>query len=144
MPLTVEEANARLLPFARLMGVRFTEVGPERVVAELPVREDLCTRPAVAHGGALMAFADTVGAVATVANLAEGDGTTTIESKTNFVGPAPVGTLLVATATPVHRGGRTQVWQTRIEAGEGRLVALTSQTQLVLRAAKDDRKTPPR
>lgn len=134
MPLTVEEANARLLPFARLLGIRFTEVGTERVTAELAVREDLCTMPAIAHGGALMAFADTVGAVATVANLAEGDGTTTIESKTNFLGAAPEGAALVATATPVHRGGRTQVWQTRIETGEGRLVSLTTQTQMVLKA----------
>lgn len=134
MPLTVEEANARLLPFARLMGVRFTEVAAERVVAELAVRDDLCTRPAVCHGGALMAFADTVGAVATVANLRDGDGTTTIESKTNFLAAAPAGAVLVATATPVHRGGRTQVWQTRIETGEGKLVALTTQTQMVLRA----------
>lgn len=134
MPLTVEEANARLLPFARLMGVRFTEVAAERVVAELAVRDDLCARPAVCHGGALMAFADTVGAVATVANLRDGDGTTTIESKTNFLAAAPAGAVLVATATPVHRGGRTQVWQTRIETGEGKLVALTTQTQMVLRA----------
>ena len=132
MALTVEEANARLLPFARLMGIRFTEVEAERVTAELTVRDDLCTRPAVAHGGALMAFADTVGAVATVANLAAGDGTTTIESKTNFLGPAPVGSQLVAIATPVHRGGRTQVWQTRIETDEGKPVSLTTQTQMVL------------
>jgi len=81
-----------------------------------------------------MAFADTVGAVATVANLAEGDGTTTIESKTNFLGAAPEGSRLLATATPVHRGGRTQVWQTRIETDEGRLVSLTTQTQMVLKA----------
>lgn len=132
--MTVEEANDRMLPFARLMGMRFLHVGAERVVAEMLVRDDLCTRPAVAHGGALMALADTVGAVATVVNLREGDGTTTIESKTNFLAAAPAGTLLTATATPVHRGGRTQVWQTRIEAAEGRLVALTTQSQLVLRA----------
>ncbi|MEQ8818407.1 MAG: PaaI family thioesterase [Thalassobaculum sp.] len=134
MPLTVDEANARMLPFARLLGVRFTLVESDRVVAEMPVREDLCTRPAVAHGGALMAFADTVGAVATVANLRDGDGTTTIESKTNFLAAGPAGSTLVATATPVHRGGRTQVWQTRIETAEGKLVSLTTQTQMVLKA----------
>ena len=134
MAMTVEDANASLLPFARLMGVRFVHVEAGRVVAELVVRDDLCTRPAVAHGGAIMALADTVGAVATIANLAAGDGTTTIESKTNFVAAAPAGATLVATALPVHRGGRTQVWQTRIETAEGRLVAVTTQTQLVLRA----------
>jgi len=134
MVLTVEEANARLLPFARLMGVRFTLVETERVVAEMPVREDLCTRPAAAHGGALMAFADSVGAMATVVNLRDGDGTTTIESKTNFLAAGPIGATLTATATPVHRGGRTQVWQTRIETAEGKLVSLTIQTQMVLKA----------
>lgn len=134
MPLTVEQANQRMLPFARLIGIRFVEVGPERVVAEMTVRDDLCTRPAVAHGGALMAFADTVGAVGTVANLADGDGTTTIESKSNFVGAAPAGARLLAIATPVHRGGRTQVWLTRIETGDGKLVSLTTQTQMVLKA----------
>ncbi len=97
------------------------------------MREDLCTSPAVAHGGALMAFADTVGAVATVANLRDGDGTTMIESKTNFLAAGPVGETLTATATPVHRGGRTQVWQTRIVTAEGRLVSLTTQTQMVLK-----------
>ena len=134
MVLTVEEANARLLPFARLMGVRFTLVETERVVAEMPVREDLCTRPAAAHGGALLAFADSVGAMATVVNLRDGDGTTTIESKTNFLAAGPIGATLTATATPVHRGGRTQVWQTRIETAEGKLVSLTIQTQMVLKA----------
>ena len=134
MVLTVEEANARLLPFARLMGVRFTLVETERVVAEMPVREDLCTRPAAAHGGALMAFADSVGAMATVVNLRDGDGTTTIESKTNVLAAGPIGATLTATATPVHRGGRTQVWQTRIETAEGKLVSLTIQTQMVLKA----------
>lgn len=134
MAMTVDDANAGMLPFARLLGVRFTEVNAERVVAVMAVRDDLCTRPAVAHGGALMALADTVGAVATMGNLRPGHGTTTIESKTNFLAPAPAGGSVTATATPVHRGGRTQVWQTRIETAEGRLVAVTTQTQLVLPA----------
>lgn len=134
MIMTVDEANDRLLPFARLLGIRFVEVEATRVAAVMAVRDDLCTRPAVAHGGALMALADTVGAVATVVNLADGDGTTTIESKTNFLAAAPAGATLTATATPVHRGGRTQVWQTRIETAEGKLVSLTTQTQMVLRA----------
>lgn len=136
MPLTLDEANARQMPFARLMGVTFLEVAPDRVVAELPVRDDLRTIPAVAHGGALMALADTVGAIATVANLKDGEGTTTIESKTNFLSAAPSGTRLRATATPVHRGRRTQVWQTRVETPDGKLVALTVQTQLVIPASQ--------
>lgn len=133
--ITVDDANDRMLPFARLLGVRFVRVEADLVVAELTIRDELCTRPAVAHGGALMTLADTVGAVATVVNLRGGDTTTTIESKTNFLAPAPAGSTVTATATPVHRGGRTQVWQTRIETGEGRLVALTTQTQIVLRPA---------
>jgi uncharacterized protein (TIGR00369 family) len=124
--------NAEMLPFAALLGVEFVSAAPERVVAEMTVREELCTRPPVLHGGAIMAFADTLGAVGTILNLPEGKGTTTIESKTNFVAPAPLGTRIAGEATPVHRGRRTMIWQTRITTSEGRLVALVSQTQLVL------------
>ena len=122
----------QMLPFAKLLGIEFVSAAPEKVVAELTVREDLCTRPAVLHGGAIMAFADTLGAIGTSLNLPEGAGTTTIESKTNFVAPAPVGTRVIGEATPVHRGRRTMIWQTRISTPEGRLVALVMQTQLVL------------
>lgn len=120
------------LPFAELLGIEFVSATPERVVAEMIVREDLCTIPAVLHGGAIMAFADTLGAMGTIVNLPQGAGTTTVESKTNFVAPAPVGTRVTGEATPVHRGRRTMIWQTRISTSEGRLVALVTQTQLVL------------
>jgi uncharacterized protein (TIGR00369 family) len=132
--LTAENMNDNPLPFAKLMGVRFVSVTKDEVVAELAVRDDLCTAPMrVLHGGAAMALADTVGAVATFLNLPEGaKGTTTIESKTNFVSPAPAGGTVRATATPVHRGGKTQVWQTRIARDDGKLVALVTQTQMVL------------
>jgi 1,4-dihydroxy-2-naphthoyl-CoA hydrolase len=97
------------------------------------VREDLCTLGHILHGGAVMALADSVGAAATVINLPDdAKGTTTLESKTNFIGSAKAGTIVVATATPVHRGRRTQVWQTRLETEDGRLVALVTQTQMVL------------
>jgi 1,4-dihydroxy-2-naphthoyl-CoA hydrolase len=129
----VDRLAAHPLPFAVLMGVTFTAASPDEVVARMTVREDLCTAGAIVHGGALMALADTVGAAATFLNLPEGaKGTTTIESKTNFVAAAPAGEVLTATSTPVHRGGRTQVWQTRITRGDGRLVALVTQTQMVL------------
>ena len=121
-----------MLPFAQLLGIEFVSAAPDRIVAELTVREDLCTRPAVLHGGAVMAFADTLGAVATILNLPEGAGTTTIESKTNFVAPAAIGTRITGEATPLHRGRRTMIWQTRVTTEEGRLVALVTQTQLVL------------
>jgi 1,4-dihydroxy-2-naphthoyl-CoA hydrolase len=129
---TLTRLKEQMLPFARLLGIEFISAAPEKVVAELMVREDLCTRPAVLHGGAIMAFADTLGAIGTSLNLPEGAGTTTIESKTNFVAPAPVGTRVIGEATPVHRGRRTMLWQTRISTPEGRLVALVMQTQLVL------------
>jgi 1,4-dihydroxy-2-naphthoyl-CoA hydrolase len=122
----------RTLPFAKLLGIELVSVAPEKIVAELNVREDLCTRPAVLHGGAIMAFADTLGAIGTIVNLPEGAGTTTIESKTNFIGSAPVGTRVAGEAVPLHRGKRTMVWQTRITTQEGRLVAIVTQTQLVL------------
>src|ERR671935_2516311 len=112
------------LPFAQLLGIRFLSATPERITAEMVVREELCTRPAVLHGGALMAFADTLGACATALNLPEGAGTTTIESKTNFLAPAPVGTKIIGECTAVHRGRRTMVWQTRVTAETGRLIAL--------------------
>jgi 1,4-dihydroxy-2-naphthoyl-CoA hydrolase len=126
------KVRERMLPFAQLLGVEFVAADPDRVVAELNVREDLCTRPAVLHGGAVMAFADTLGAVGTILNLPDGAGTTTIESKTNFVAPAPVGSRIRGETTPVHRGRRTMIWQTRVTNAEGRLVALVTQTQLVL------------
>ena len=119
------------MPFAGLMGISFTAASREKVVAELPVRDDLCTRPAVLHGGAIMAFADTLGAAATILNLPEGMWTTTVESKTNFLSPAPVGTKVTGETTPVHRGRQTMVWQTRVVREDGKLVALVTQTQLV-------------
>src|SRR5215469_12914730 len=128
----LDRIKREMLPFAKLIGVEFVAAAPERIVAEMTVREDLCTRPPVLHGGAIMAFADTLGATGTILNLKEGAGTTTIESKTNFIAPAPVGTRVTAEATPLHRGRRTMIWQTRVTTPEGRLVALVTQTQLVL------------
>ncbi len=128
----LERLQQSPLPFAALLGIRYLSAGKERVTAELAVRDELCTRPAVLHGGAIMAFADTLGAAATMLNLPEGAGTTTIESKTNFLAPAPVGGTVLGETTPVHRGKRTMVWQTRISTAEGRLVALVTQTQMVL------------
>jgi 1,4-dihydroxy-2-naphthoyl-CoA hydrolase len=131
----LERLQQSPLPFATLLGIQFVSAAPEQVTAELVVREDLCTQPAVLHGGAIMAFADTLGAAATMLNLVAGAGTTTIESKTNFLAPAPLGSRILGETTPVHRGRRTMVWQTRITAESGRLVALVTQTQLVIEAA---------
>jgi len=113
--------------------VTFVEAEKDRVMARMQVRPDLCTLYQTLHGGAIMAFADSVGAAATIINLPEdAKGTTTLESKTNFIGSAKEGTTLTATATPIHRGRRTQVWQTRLETDDGKLVAIVTQTQMVL------------
>jgi|SRR5579862_1699362 len=120
------------LPFAKFLGIEMVSATRDKVTARLLVRQELCTQPAVLHGGAAMALADNLGGVATILNLPEGAGTTTIESKTNFLAPAPVGTTVIAECTPIHRGKRTMVWQTRISTEQGRLVALVTQTQLVL------------
>ena len=113
------------------LGIRFVEASRERVVAELSYRQDLTTVGGSLHGGTLMAFADTVGAAATVLNLPPGASTTTLESKTNFFAAGRSGTVR-AESTPLHRGKRTMVWQTRVTDESGRLLSLTIQTQMVL------------
>jgi uncharacterized protein (TIGR00369 family) len=118
--------------FPGLMGLEVEEATQEKVVASLLVRPDLCTTGGVCHGGALMAFADTVGAIGTVMNLPAGARTTTIESKTNFMGAAPVNTRIKAESIPLHRGRTTQVWQTTIRSEAGKLLAVVTQTQMVL------------
>ena len=133
---SVSQFVANPLPFARLLGLELVTVTPDRVEAVLRVRDDLCTRPAVLHGGAVMALADTLGAVATVANLAEGATTTTIESKTNFFAAIPVGDTARAECTPLHRGRTTMVWQTKVTRSDGRVAALVLQTQLVMPATR--------
>ena len=129
----LDKIQALKMPFAELKGVTFVEADKDRVVARMLVRPDLCTLFNTLHGGAIMAFADSVGAAATIINLPEdARGTTTLESKTNFVGGAKEGETVIATATPIHRGRRTQVWQTRLQTEDGKLVALVTQTQMIL------------
>ena len=128
----MQKMFASLLP--GLMGIELEEATPEKVVATMQVRPELCTVGNVLHGGAFMAFADTLGAIGTVMNLAAGTRTTTIESKTNFLGAAPVNTRVRAQSTPLHRGKTTQVWQTMIQSEAGKLCAVVTQTQMVLPA----------
>ena len=118
--------------FPGLMGIQLMKVTPERDVASMEVRPDLCTTGKVLHGGAIMAFADTLGAVATIANLPKDTRTTTIESKTNFLRAAPEGTRITGECTAFHRGKTTMVWQTQIKTDTGKLCAVVTQTQLVL------------
>ena len=126
-------ADAKLQPpFADFLGTKVTLVSPDRVEAELVVREELGNRFGILHGGAIMAFADNLGGTATLANLPEGPTTTTIESKTNFFAAISVGDTARAECTPLHRGRTTMVWQTRITRRDGKLAAIVTQTQLVL------------
>jgi 1,4-dihydroxy-2-naphthoyl-CoA hydrolase len=121
-------------PFAELMGMKVTQVSRDKVVAELFVRDELENRMGVLHGGAIMAFADNLGGTATMANLPAGARTATIESKTNFFAPIPIGDTAHADCTPRHRGRSTMVWQTRITRNDGRLCAIVTQTQIVIPA----------
>ena len=123
------------MPFSDLMGVEILESGKTRVVGRMTVREDLCTSGGILHGGAYMAFADALGAIGGVLNLAPGTRTTTLESKTNFLRGAPVGATVTGEATPLHIGRRSSVWQTRITNDEGKLMALVTQTQMTIPAA---------
>jgi len=128
------EAIQRILDpvFPGLMGVRLLTLEPERVVAELVVRPDLCTLGGILHGGAYMAFADTLGAVGTVVNLPQGKRTTTTDSSTKFIGGARVDTTVTGECIALHRGRTTMVWQTTIRSAEGKLCAVVTQTQLIL------------
>ena len=121
--------------FPGLMGVRLTEVAPDRVVGEMTVRADLCTVGGILHGGAYMAFADTLGAVGTVLNLAAGKRTTTTDSSTKFMAGARINTSVMGECVALHRGRTTMVWQTSIRNTEGKLCAVVTQTQLVLEAS---------
>ncbi|ETX00592.1 MAG: phenylacetic acid degradation protein [Candidatus Entotheonella factor] len=127
---TVQEGFKGLFP--ELLGIRILEANKALVKAEMLIRDDMCTLPGLMHGGAAMAFADTLGAVATMLNLPAGAGTTTIESKTNFLAGASAGERVIGECTPLHVGRTTMVWQTRILRQDGRQVAQVTQTQLVL------------
>jgi uncharacterized protein (TIGR00369 family) len=133
--ITAASIQEQLNPlFPGLMGVQLMEVTPELVVASMEVRPELCTTGKVLHGGAIMALADTLGAVGTIANLPKDARTTTIESKTNFLRAAPEGTRITGECTAFHRGKTTMVWQTQIKNDTGKLCAVVTQTQLVLPA----------
>ena len=127
----IDRINANPLPFAQLLGIEFLSVEADTLAARMLIRPDLCTIGGIAHGGSIMSFADTLGAAAAFVNLpADAKGTTTIESKTNFIAGAPSGSTVIGRTTLVHRGRRTQIWQTRVETEQEKLVALTVQTQM--------------
>tara|TARA_R110002072_G_scaffold2252_2_gene18572 strand:- start:32441 stop:32833 length:393 start_codon:yes stop_codon:yes gene_type:complete len=122
------------MPLATLLGVKILSAEKEKVVGQIIVRPELCTTNKILHGGSIMAFADTLGAAAAFLNLPQGAlGTTTIESKTNFLNAAPIGQTITATCVPIKVGSRLSVWSTELVREDGKPVALVSQTQLVLR-----------
>jgi 1,4-dihydroxy-2-naphthoyl-CoA hydrolase len=130
---SLESLQALWAPlFPGLMGVELKEATAERVVATMRVRPELCTTGDSLHGGAIMAFADTLGAVGTFQNLTDGARTTTIDSTTKFIRGAPVGSTVVGECTAFHRGRTTMVWQTLIKTDTEKLCAVVTQTQLIL------------
>lgn len=132
--MTPQQMNEELFPFARLLGVIVTRTEREVVEAEMVVRADLCTSGEILHGGAMMAFADSLGAIATIVNLPEdAKGTATLESKTNFFRAAPLGAKLTGRTVPLHLGRTTHVLQTTVSNEAGKPVAAVTQTQMVLR-----------
>jgi len=134
--MTAEMIQKRIdAMFPGTMGVKLIDITKDRVLAEMPVREDLCTAGKILHGGAYMAFADTLGAVGTIFNMPADARTSTIESKTNFMGSAPAGSKVIGESTPLHRGRTTQVWTTRITSESGKLLAVVTQTQMVMMPA---------
>ena len=131
--IDLADLHARLAPlFPGLMGVELTEAAPDRVVARMTVRPGLCSAGGILHGGAVMAFADTLGAVGTVLNLPPGGRTTTTDSSTKFIAGAPAGSVVVGECTAFHRGRSTMVWQTLVRLESGKLCAVVTQTQLVM------------
>jgi uncharacterized protein (TIGR00369 family) len=121
-----------LAPFNMLLGVKVMLQSAERSEAQLTVRDELCNRRGVLHGGAIMALGDTMGGMTARSSLKPGASTATIESKTNFFAPVPHGDTAHAVCTPLHRGRTTLVLETRITRGDGKLAAIVTQTQLIL------------
>ena len=132
----LQKASQHLPPLMKLLGIELLRVEADLIEARMVAREDMSNGVGILHGGAYMSFADYLGALGTVVNLPKGSSTTTMESKTNFFAPAPVGSTVLGTCTPLHKGRRTMVWQTRLTNPEGRLLAMITQTQMVLEPRK--------
>lgn len=128
----IDSIVGRRTNFSQSLGIRIVSADPDRLVAEVDVTETMANRNGTMHGGAMMAIADDLGGLATFVAIAEGQGTTTVESKTNFFRPVAIGDRVMAEATPLHKGRKTMVWQTRIVRGDGKLAAIVTQTQLIM------------
>jgi uncharacterized protein (TIGR00369 family) len=133
-PEKLRRFEERPHPFYKLIGARITYLSRERVEAEARITPELSNHSEIAHGGAVVALADHLGGAATIVNLAPGQRTATIESKTNFLASLPTGDIVRAVCTPLHKGRTTMVWEIRITRGDGKLAALVVQTQIVIPA----------
>lgn len=134
-----DRIQAKLVDFPRHLGIRITDATHERICAEVTVRQELSIETNTLHGGAIMAIADTLGALGTIVNLQKGQWTATLESKTNFLGAAPTGTTVQFESLPLHKGRRTMIWQTNMRNADGKLLAQVTQTQMVLGEPKAGR-----
>jgi len=129
----VEQIGAWLASgFPGHVGIRLTEAREDEVRGELTVAEHHCNGVGVLHGGAIMALADTLGAVGAVLNLPAGASTSTVESKTNFLRPAKVGDCIYAASRLVNKGRTLMLWQTEVRDSRQQLLALVSQSQIIL------------
>lgn len=118
--------------FPGYLGLKLLSAAPDEVVGELTVEKHLCTAGDILHGGAIMAFADNLGAIGASLNLEPGSGTTTVESKTNFLRPAPIGEKVTATSRIVNKGRTLMLWTTELRDTRDRLIAIVTQSQIVL------------
>ena len=129
----LEKIQSNPMPLAVHLGIEFLEAEADQVTAWMQVQPEHCTVGQAVHGGVVMAFADSLGGATAYINLPRGAaGTVTLESKTNFIAPAEAGASLVGVSSVLHRGRKTQVVQTRVETGQGKVVAFVTQTQLTL------------
>jgi uncharacterized protein (TIGR00369 family) len=129
-PIHPEAANQP--PFAKLLGLKIVSAVPDRIIAEMRVTPELLNRNGTLHGGAVMAICDNIGGTGAFMNLEPGQGTVTVESKTNFLRAIPAGDRVRAESIPIHRGRRTMLWQTTVTRSDGKVAAIVSQTQIVL------------
>jgi len=128
----VDKLRRHVPPFMQMLGAELVSATIDRIEARLVVREDMGNGSGILHGGVYMSFADYLGAIGTVVNLPKGASTTTMESKTNFFRPARTGDVITGVSTPLHKGRRTMVWQTRLTDKDGKLLAMITQTQMVI------------
>ena len=129
---TLHPEALRQPPFAAHLGMRIVSAHPDEVVAEMTAVHELLNRNGTLHGGAVIAICDNIGGTGAFMNIAPGQGTVTLESKTNFLRSIPAGDIVQCTSVPLHKGRKTMIWQTTVRRADGKVAAIVTQTQLVL------------